>query len=69
MTTLAEQERLVQELQTKLEESTSEGSVEGLRNELKKEKERFRQAWKLNCEHVTEQDALLTTKEGEIETL
>ena len=69
VTALAEQERLVKELQTKLEESTPEGSVEGLISELKKEKERFRQAWKLNCEHVAEQDALLTTKEGEIETL
>lgn len=65
---LAEQERLVLELQTKLEESTSEEVVEDLRSDLKK-KARFHQAWKLNCEQVAEQDALLTAKEGEIETL
>ena len=32
VTALAEQERLVQELRAKLEESTSEGSVEDLRS-------------------------------------
>ena len=47
--------------------STSDEVVEGLRSDLKEERERFRTAWKLNCEQVAEQDALLTAKEGEIE--
>ena len=66
---LAEQEHLVLELQAKLEASTSEEVVEGLKSDLKKEKERFHQAWKLNCEQVAEQDRILTAKEEEIKTL
>ena len=66
---LAEQEHLVLELQAKLEASTSEEVVEGLKSDLKKEKECFHQAWKLNCEQVDEQDRILTAKEEEIKTL
>ena len=66
---LTEQEHGVQDLQAALDASTSGEVVEGLRNDLKKEKECFCQTWKLNCEHIAEQDALLTAKEEELETL
>ena len=64
---LTEQEHAVQDLQAALDASISEEVVEGLKNDLKKEKECFRQTWKLNCKHVAEQTALLTAKE-ELET-
>ena len=65
---LAEQEWAVRELQVPLDASTPAEVVEGLKCDLQKEKVCYHQAWKLNCEHVTEQDTLLTKKDKELAT-
>lgn len=40
--------------------------IEHLTNQLRREKERFRQVWRMNCEQLNEHDAVLASKEEEI---
>ena len=43
--------------------------VAELKQQITAEKKKARQSWKTNCEHLAEQDALITAKEEEIENL
>ena len=43
--------------------------VSELKQKIVAEKAKARQSWKMNCEHLAEQDAIITAKDEEIESL
>ena len=43
--------------------------VAELKHQLETEKERARKSWRTNCEHLTEQDAIITAHEEELTAL
>ena len=64
---LRETEQQVERSTTRADGATAE--VESLRSQLKKEKERAKKLWALNCRRATEQENLLVEKDLEIEGL
>ena len=69
-----EQAQTIAQLQEALHESEVEATqaCEGLatlKPQLAAEKEKARKSWKTNCEHLAEQDAIITAQEEELATL
>ena len=62
---------MIAELQEALHESEVRmtQASEELEQQLAAEKEKARRSWKINCEHLAEQDTLITTREEEIAAL
>ena len=48
---------------------TFEDEVSELKQKIVAEKAKARQSWKTNCEHLAEQDAIITAKDEGIESL
>ena len=70
-----EQARTIADLQEALHEKevevakTFEEEITTLRKQLTVEKEKARRSWKTNCEHLAEQDAIITAHEEEVVVL
>ena len=64
-----EQGATIRQLEQEVERLSNGGEVGTLRSELKKEKDRAKKLWALNCKRATEQEALLVAKDLEIEEL
>ena len=66
---LEHHKKLAADLRSELDTERSSTRVEQLASELKKERERAKKTWRLNCEQIAGHDAELAEKENEIATL
>ena len=69
---MEEQASHINDLQTELETYVAGGvsaELQKLKEDCQAEKEKNRQTWKVHCEHIAEQDVLVSAKDDEIASL
>ena len=70
MTELEVAQRIAKEAEEKVAAIESyEGEIEKLTKQLQRERERYKQVWRMNCEQLAEHDVIIAEKDAEIVAL